>query len=106
MPGAAPKPAENLLKQPPAQGNDPRGKAIGLHEVLVFISLDHELMHHDDVAFRQHIHRLQAEVHDSMPMLIDMHEPASTWDAVHPLACRGTYHIQVAKVFDVLILLW
>jgi hypothetical protein len=98
-------PLVHLLEQSPAQSNQTRGKAIGLQQVLIFVPLDHELMHHDDITFWEYIDRLKTQIHDGMPMLIDMHEPASTGYAIHPLAGGRAYDIKVSAVSDLLVLL-
>jgi hypothetical protein len=77
--------------------DDTPNKLIGRLQILLLVGLDHQFMHQHDVAIRQRLDRLQAEIHNDAAVLVDLHQTSASRDAIDALVYRGTHNIQVAQ---------
>src|SRR5437588_9464175 len=88
-----------------AKGDDTWGKMICFLQMLFFIGLDHQFVHHYYITVRQRFCRLQTKLHDGTTSLIDLNESSGTWNAVDTtIYCRAIY-FEVSELDKLLVLI-
>src|SRR5579883_3509682 len=95
---------KSLLEMLAAQRDNAGGEVVGLLQVLLFVGLDHQLMHDHNVAIRQRLCGLEAELHNRASSFIDLHQAARAGDAIDAILDRGAMHLQVAELDQLLVL--
>src|SRR5256884_8002989 len=88
-----------------AKGDDTGGKMICFLQILFFVCLNHQFVHHYYIAVRQRFRRLQAKFHDSTASLIDFNESSGTWNAVDTMIYRRARYLQVSELDKLLVLI-
>ena len=73
-----------------------RLKAIGDSQVFFLVPLDHQFVHHHDVAVWDGVHGLDAEGHDRDAALVDLDLPLVARDPVDPTRTGPAGHLEVA----------
>src|SRR5437773_10041383 len=88
-----------------AKGDDTGVKMICFLQILFFVGLDHQFVHHYYIAVWQRFRRLQAKLHDSTASLIDLNESSRTWNTVDTIIYCWTRYFQVSELDKLLVLI-
>src|SRR2546423_5063490 len=78
-------------------------EAVRNAQVFLFVSLDHQLVHHHDVAIGDRIDRLDAQGHDRNATFVDFDLALVTWDTVNPSRPGAAGHFEVASAAELTI---
>src|SRR5260370_42651225 len=88
-----------------AKGDDTRGKMIRFLQILFFIGLDHQFVHHYYISVRQRFRRLQAKLHDSTASFIDLNKSSGTWNALDTTIYCWARYFKVSELDKLLVLI-
>src|SRR5437763_3258240 len=86
----------------------PKGgrEAVCLAKVGLFICLNHQLVHDQEVGLGDTLKRLQTEPHRQLPLFSHLHAPRALWHAVDAVWIAGAGNIDVAPLHQVAVLVW
>src|SRR5207245_11162057 len=78
----------------------PKGgrEAVCLPKVGLFICLNHQLVHDQEVGLGDTLKRWQAEPHRQLPLFSHLHAPRALWHAVDAVGIAGPASVDVARL--------
>src|SRR5712692_7599372 len=88
-----------------AKGDDTGGKMICFLQILFFISLDHQFVHHYNITVRQRFRWLQTKLHNSTASLIDFNKSSGSWNAVDTMIYCWARYFQVSELDELQVLI-
>src|ERR1700694_4341442 len=85
-----------------AKRDNTRSKMVSFLQIFLFVRLDHQFMHDNDIPIGQWFGGLQAEFHNCTTTFVDFHKSPGAGNAVDTIIYSWTDYFKISKLNQLL----